>query len=133
MCVESDICDSVEHHLEHFLRVLGLHRCGLRSRRTFGQRPFGTSNLCISEVVHRSKFDEGGEDEGEADGDEPVHGRGIRDLGKRMTGADAQRRHGEDGGDACNGKKKVTQVSSHLEEVSIEKKKKILCVLKMLM
>ena len=47
-----------------------------------------------------SDLDEGGEDEGEADGDEPVHGGGVGHLGQRLAGADAQRCHGEDGGDA---------------------------------
>ena len=52
------------------------------------------------EVVDRRELDERGGHEGEADGDEPVHGGGVGHLGQRLAGADAQRGHGEDGGDA---------------------------------
>lgn len=36
----------------------------------------------LGEVVDRGKFDEGREDEGVADGDEPVHSCGIGHFGK---------------------------------------------------
>lgn len=106
----ASICHSDKHHLEHFLRVLDLHRCGLRYRRTFGQLPFGTLHLLISKVVYSSKFNKSREDKGEADSDEPVHRRGVRDLGKRMTRTDAQRRHGEDSSDAFNDKRRETMM-----------------------
>ena len=59
-----------------------------------------TVRLQRGEVVDRRELDERGRHEGEAHGDEPVHGGGVGHLGQRLAGADAQRCHGEDGGDA---------------------------------
>ena len=47
----------------------------------------------LGEVVDGGKLDEGGEDEGVADGDEPVHGGGVGHLGQRVTRADAEGGH----------------------------------------
>lgn len=69
-----------------------LHRCRL---------PHLPVGLQGGEVVDGRKLDEGGEDEGEADGDEPVHGRRVGDFGEGVSGADAECCHGEDGGDTC--------------------------------
>lgn len=57
----------------------------------------------LGEVVDRGELDEGGEDKGVADGDEPVHGRGVGHLREGVPGADAERGHGEHGGHACGG------------------------------
>lgn len=55
--------------------------------------------LHSGEVVDSGEFDKSGEDEGEADSNEPVHSSGIRDFGERVAGTDAQRGHGQNGGD----------------------------------
>lgn len=89
-----------KHHLQHFFCVLHLDRRGLRPRGTFGRLLFGPLNLCIGEIVDSRKLNEGRKDEGEANGDEPVHGRGVGDLGEGVAGADAECRHGQDGCDA---------------------------------
>lgn len=54
----------------------------------------------LGEVVDGGELDEGGEHEGVADGDEPVHGRGVGHFGQRVAGADAQRGHGQHRGHA---------------------------------
>lgn len=66
-----------KNHLQHFLRVLDLDRRGLGHRGTFGRLLFGPLDLCVGEVVYSGELNEGREDEGEADGDEPVHRSGI--------------------------------------------------------
>lgn len=57
----------------------------------------GTATLSVGlhsgEVVHSSEFNEGGEDEGEADSDEPVHGGGVGDFWQRVSSANTQSRH----------------------------------------
>lgn len=55
----------------------------------------------LGEVVHRSKLDEGGKDESVADGNEPIHGRGVGHFGKRVPGADAERGHSQHSGHPC--------------------------------
>ena len=65
----------------------------------------------LGEVVDGGELDEGGEDEGVAHSHEPVHGRGVRHLGQRVPGADAQRCHGEHSGDPWRHKR--TQVTSY--------------------
>ena len=52
------------------------------------------------EVVDGGELNERREDEGEAHGDEPVHGGGVGHLGQRVARADAERGHGEHRGDA---------------------------------
>ena len=54
------------------------------------------------EVVDRRKLNQRERHEGEAHGDEPVHGGGVGDLGQRVAGADAQGGHGQDRSDAWN-------------------------------
>lgn len=57
----------------------------------------GTATLSVGlhsgKVVHGSEFDEGGEDKGEADGNEPVHGGGVGDFRQRVSSANTQSRH----------------------------------------
>lgn len=55
----------------------------------------------LGEVVDCGKFDEGREDEGIADGDEPVHSCGIGHFRKWVPGADTEGGHGQDGGHTC--------------------------------
>lgn len=57
------------------------------------------SPAALGEVVDGGELDEGGEDEGVTDSHEPVHGRGVGHLRERISGADAQRGHGQDGSD----------------------------------
>lgn len=71
------------------LGLLGLHRLLSIPRPA----PLG-------EVVHCGELDEGREDEGVADRDEPVHGGGVRHLGQRVPSADAEGGHGEHRGHA---------------------------------
>lgn len=54
------------------------------------------STLC--EVIDSGKFNQSREDEGVADGDEPVHGGGIGNLGKGIPCTYTERCHGENGG-----------------------------------
>lgn len=67
----------------------------------FPQLPVGLQG---GEVVDGRKLDQGREDEGEADGDEPIHGGGVRNFGQGVAGADTESCHGQDGGDACTGR-----------------------------
>ena len=53
----------------------------------------------LGEVVHRGELDEGGEDEGEAHGDEPVHGGGVGNLGKGVPRTYTQCCHSKNSGD----------------------------------
>lgn len=66
-----------KNHLQHFLCVLDLDRRGLGHRGAFGWLLFGPLDLCVGEVVYSGKLNEGREDEGEADSDEPVHRSGV--------------------------------------------------------
>jgi len=105
-----------ENHLQRFPRVLDLDGRGLGHRGTLGRLLLGALHLRVGEVVHGGELDEGGEDEGEADGDEPVHGGGVGDLGKGVAGADAERRHGEDRGDAFDGNRKKQRNAKHMSD-----------------
>ena len=75
-------------------RLLSRH---LHHRR-LAQLPVGLQG---GEVVDGGKLDQGGEDEGKANGDEPIHGCGVGHFGEGVAGADTERRHGQDGGDTC--------------------------------
>lgn len=55
----------------------------------------------LGEVVDGGELDEGREDEGVADGDEPVHGCGIGHFGEGVPGADTERGHGQDRCHSC--------------------------------
>lgn len=61
----------VSERTETYLRLLGLHRLF----SVPGPTPLG-------EVVHGGEFNEGREDKGVANGDEPVHCSRIRHFGK---------------------------------------------------
>lgn len=78
--------------------------CGRRllSRRLHGGRlPQLPVGLQGGEVVDRCKLNQGGEDEGKANSDEPIHCCGVRNFGEGVAGADTERGHGQDGGDPC--------------------------------
>lgn len=55
----------------------------------------------LGEVVDCGKFNEGREDKGIADSDEPVHSCGVGHFGKGVPGADTECGHGQDGGHSC--------------------------------
>jgi len=86
------------NHLE--LRLPGLDGRALGHGGALGVLLLGAFQLGVGEVVDGGELNERREDEGEADGDEPVHGGGVGHLGQRVACADAQGGHGEDGGDA---------------------------------
>lgn len=67
-----------------YLRLLGLH--------CLFSIPGPAS---LGEVVDCGEFDEGGEDEGVADRNEPVHGGGVSHFRQRVSSTDAERGHGE--------------------------------------
>lgn len=54
------------------------------------------ASLC--EVIDSGKLNQSGKDKGVADGDEPVHGSGISDLGKGVSCTYTECCHCEDGG-----------------------------------
>ena len=122
--MRSDHCATQrkKHHLQHFLCVFHLHWCGLGHRGTFGRLLFGPLSLCVGEVVDGSKLDEGREDKGKADGNEPVHRGGVRDLGEGVASTDTECRHGQDGGNAFDDSRKRQRLSEL-------KSKKISCTL----
>lgn len=53
------------------------------------------SPAALCEVIDSSKFNQSGEDEGVAHGDEPVHGSGVGDLRQGVPCADTQSCHCE--------------------------------------
>lgn len=55
----------------------------------------------LGEVVDCGKFNEGREDKGIADSDEPVHSGGVGHFGKGVPGADTECGHGQNGGHSC--------------------------------
>ena len=55
----------------------------------------------LGEIVDCGKLDEGWENEGVADGDEPVHSCGVGHFRERVPGADTERGHGQDSGHSC--------------------------------
>lgn len=103
------------------LRVVPSRRrrgCGRHcSRRLLGRRfhcsrlPQLPVGLQGGEVVDGRELDQGGEDESEADCDEPIHGRGVGNFGQGVAGADAESRHGQDGGDACGRRRRALAVA----------------------
>ena len=82
-------------------RSCSCSRCLLSRRLHGGRLPQLPIGLQGGEVVDRCKLDQGGEDEGKANGDEPIHCCGVRNFGEGVAGADAERGHGQDGGDPC--------------------------------
>lgn len=74
----------------------------------------GVAPLC--EIVDGGKLDEGGEHEGVAHSDEPVHSSGVGHFGQRVSSADAQSCHGQDGGHSCRWNKSLFFITlvSHL-------------------
>lgn len=69
-----------------------LHGCCLP------QLPVG---LQCGEVVDGRKLNQGREDEGKANSNEPIHGCGVRNFGKGVAGANTECCHGQDSGDTC--------------------------------
>lgn len=55
----------------------------------------------LGEVVDRSELNQGREDKGVADGNEPVHGCGVGHFGERVPGTDTECGHGQDSGHSC--------------------------------
>lgn len=82
-------------------RSCGCGRCLLSrclNRCCFPQLPVGLQG---GKVVDGRKLDQGREDEGKAHGDEPIHGRGIRNFWEGVAGADTECCHSQDGSDTC--------------------------------
>lgn len=73
----------------------------------------------LGEVVDCSKLNEGREDKGIADSDEPVHSCGIGHFRERVPGADTECGHGQDSGHSCretyrqDGYVKLDQISDN--------------------
>lgn len=51
------------------------------------------------EVVDSRKLNEGGEDKGKANGNEPIHSRCVGDFWEGVASTDAERCHGQDSSD----------------------------------
>lgn len=78
-------------------------RC--RSKRNFSPNYLVSHNAlsipspaAFREVIDSGELDQGGEDKGVADSDEPVHGSGVGYLGKGVPCTYTQCGHSEDGG-----------------------------------
>lgn len=65
----------------------------------------------LGEVVHSGELDEGGEDEGVADGNEPIHGRGVGHFREGVPGTDAEGGHGQHSGHPWVQTKAVTSLN----------------------
>lgn len=72
--------------------------------RSSGESTSHPVDLQRGKVVDSRKLDQGRGHEGEADGNEPVHGCSVGHFGQWRACADAQCGHGEDGGDSCRSK-----------------------------